>query len=92
VAASFDPLVVLLDEDGADEADDAAAVREDPDDVGAPADLAVEAFAGVVAPDLPPDLLSLTRSGAGDAEATPTAPGRTSAAAARADANSGRRR
>ncbi len=32
-------------------------VGEDPDDVGAAADLAVEALAGVVAPDLAPDLL-----------------------------------
>ena len=48
---------MLLGQDSPDEPDDAAAVREDPDDVGAPADLAVEAFAGVVAPDLPPELL-----------------------------------
>jgi hypothetical protein len=57
VAAAFGPFVVLLGQDGADEADDRAAVGEDPDDVGAAADLAVEAFVGVVGPDLSPDLL-----------------------------------
>ena len=41
VAALLCPFVVLLGEDGADEADDALAVREDTDDVGAAADLAV---------------------------------------------------
>jgi len=35
---------VLLGEDCADEPDEAAAVGEDPDDVGAAADLAVEAL------------------------------------------------
>jgi len=44
VAAAFGPLVVLLGQDGADEADQRVAVGEDPDDVGAAADLAVEAF------------------------------------------------
>jgi hypothetical protein len=34
VAAGFDPLVVLLGEHRADEADDGVAVREDADDVG----------------------------------------------------------
>ncbi len=34
VTALFDPFVVLLGEYGADEADDGAAVGEDPDDVG----------------------------------------------------------
>ena len=34
-----------------------AAVGEDPDDVGAAADLAVESLVGVVRPDLAPDLL-----------------------------------
>ncbi len=42
--AAFDPLVALLGEHGADQSDDAAAVGEDPDDVGAAADLAVEPF------------------------------------------------
>lgn len=57
VAAAFDPLVVLLGEYGADEADDRAAVGEDPDHVGAAADLLVQLLLGVVRPDLPPDLL-----------------------------------
>ena len=57
VAAAFGPFVVLLGQDGADEPDDRGAVGEDPDDVGAAADLAVEAFVGVVGPDLAPDLL-----------------------------------
>ena len=48
---------MLLGQDGADEADDRGAVGEDADDVGAAADLAVEAFVGVVRPDLAPDLL-----------------------------------
>jgi hypothetical protein len=46
---------VLFGQDGADEADDRGAVGEDADDVGAAADLAVEAFVGVVGPDLAPD-------------------------------------
>ena len=57
VAAAFGPVVVLLDEDGADEPDRGVAVGEDPDDVGASADLAVQPFVGVVGPDLSPDLL-----------------------------------
>jgi hypothetical protein len=48
---------VLLGQHGADEPDDAGAVGEDSDHVGAPADLAVEALVGVVGPDLSPDLL-----------------------------------
>jgi len=48
VAALFGPFVVLLGEDGADETDDAVAVGEDPDDVGAAPDLAVQALVGVV--------------------------------------------
>jgi hypothetical protein len=35
---------VLLGQDGADEADEGVAVGEDPDDVGAAADLPVEAL------------------------------------------------
>ncbi len=42
VAASFSPLVVLLGQDGADQADNGVTVGEDADDVGAAADLAVE--------------------------------------------------
>jgi hypothetical protein len=45
---------VGLAEHGADEADDGVAVREDPDYVGAPADLAVEPLLRVARPDLPP--------------------------------------
>jgi hypothetical protein len=44
VTAAFDPLVVLLGQDRADQTDEAVAVGEDPDDVGPSADLAVEAF------------------------------------------------
>ena len=50
-----DPFFVLFGEHGADEADDAVAGGEDRDDVGASADLFVEPFDRVVAPDLPPD-------------------------------------
>src|SRR5918998_6010793 len=57
VAASFGPLVVLLSEDGADQADQGVAVGEDPDDVGAATDLTVQPFAGIVRPDLAPQLL-----------------------------------
>src|SRR5688572_19861298 len=56
VAAAFGPFVGLFGQDCADEADDGGAVGEDPDDVGAAADLFVESFLGVVRPDLPPDL------------------------------------
>jgi hypothetical protein len=45
VAASFGPFVVLLGQDGSDQADDRGAVGEDAYDVGASADLAVEALA-----------------------------------------------
>jgi hypothetical protein len=41
VAAADEPLVVLLDDDARCEPDERAVVGEDPDDVGAPADLAV---------------------------------------------------
>ena len=57
VAALLGPLVVLLGQHGPDQADDRVVVGEDPHDVGAAADLTVEAFVGVVGPDLPPDLL-----------------------------------
>ena len=46
----------MLGQDGADEPDDRCAIREDPDAVGAAADFPVEAFGGVVRPDLVPDL------------------------------------
>ena len=45
VAGALDgPLVVLLEQDGADEADDGGLVGEDADDLGAALDLAVEAL------------------------------------------------
>jgi hypothetical protein len=56
VAAAFAPFVGLFGQDGADESDDGGAVGEDPDDVGAAADLLVQPFLGVVAPDLTPDV------------------------------------
>ena len=61
VAAAFDPFVVLFGQDRADQADQRVAVGEDADDVGAAADLPVEAFLGVVGPDLAPDLAWGTR-------------------------------
>jgi hypothetical protein len=48
---------VLLGQHGTDQADQGVAIREDAHDVGAAADLQVQAFAGVVGPDLAPDLL-----------------------------------
>ncbi len=56
IAAGFGPFVVLFGQHGADEADQGVAVGEDTDDVGAPADLFVESFLGVVRLDLAPDL------------------------------------
>ena len=44
VAAGFGPFVVLLGQDGADQAEDRLAGGEDAHHVGAPADLLVEAF------------------------------------------------
>jgi len=38
------PLIVLLEEDGTDEADDGIVVRKDADDVDAPSNLAIEVF------------------------------------------------
>src|SRR4249919_3855028 len=49
-----DHLVVDLDEQGADEADHGRLVREDPDDVGAALELAVESLDRIVGPDLRP--------------------------------------
>jgi hypothetical protein len=56
VAAGDQPDVVLLGKDGADQADDGGAVGKNADDVGTPADLAVQAFQRVVGPDLAPVL------------------------------------
>jgi hypothetical protein len=60
VAAGFGPFVVLFGQHGTDEADQGGAVGEDADDVGAPPDLFVESFLGVVG----------TRSGAKSALGT----------------------
>ena len=56
VAEGDRPFVGLLGEEGADEADHGGPVGEDAHDVGAPADLLVEAFLGVVGTDLGPVL------------------------------------
>jgi hypothetical protein len=50
VTAAFGPLIGLLGQDGADEADDRVAVGEDAHGVGAPADLAVQALDGYLEP------------------------------------------
>ena len=55
VAAAFGPFVVLLGQDGADEADQGVPAGEDPDHVGAAADFPVQPFLRVVAPDLAPE-------------------------------------
>src|SRR3954451_8256453 len=52
VAAGDGPFVGLLGEQRADKADDGGSVGEDPHDVGAPADLLVQAFLRVVRADL----------------------------------------
>ena len=58
VAGALDgPLVVLLEEDGADEAGDGGFVREDADDLGAPLDLAVQSLERVGRMQLRPVLL-----------------------------------
>src|SRR5271165_1817771 len=44
VAALEQPLVVLLEQHGADQAGDAGLIGEDADDVGSPLDLLVETF------------------------------------------------
>jgi hypothetical protein len=44
VASAFDPVVVLLGKDGADEADQGVAGGEDADYVGPAADLSVQSF------------------------------------------------
>ncbi len=55
VAAAFGPFVVLLGQDGADEADQGGTAGEDPHDVGPAADLAIGPFPGIVRPGLPPE-------------------------------------
>src|SRR5215211_1564 len=54
VAATDEPLIVLLEAEHADEPDQGAVVGEDADDVGAAADLLVEALEWVRAPQLRP--------------------------------------
>ncbi len=49
---SHSPFIVLLEEHCADQADDSGTVREDADDVGAPADFFVQSLLRVVGPDL----------------------------------------
>src|SRR3546814_18235704 len=50
VAAAFGPFVGLLGQDRADESHDGLAGGEDADGVGVSADIALEAFGGVVGP------------------------------------------
>jgi hypothetical protein len=61
------PLVVLLEEDGADEAGDGGLVREDADDLGAALDLAVQALARIgrvqLRPVLPGKVMQASTSG-----------------------------
>jgi hypothetical protein len=72
VAAGFGPFVVLLGQDGADEADDGVAAGEDTDDVGPPPDFLVEALLGVVgAGAFPVRLRDFT---AGSCEVAPSTP------------------
>jgi hypothetical protein len=54
VAPADQPLVVLLDGEHRGQADQALVVGEDADDVGAPADLAVEALKRIGRADLAP--------------------------------------
>jgi hypothetical protein len=54
VPALLGPLVGLLGQDGADQADDRGPVREDPDHVGAAADLLVQPLLWVVRSALTP--------------------------------------
>ena len=54
VASAFGPFISLLCKDCADKANDRIAVGEDPHRIGTTPDLTVEAFVGVVGPDLGP--------------------------------------
>ena len=54
VSTANGPFVVLLSQDGANEAAHGRPVREDAHDIGASPDLLVEALQGVVGPDLLP--------------------------------------
>src|SRR5699024_12181186 len=57
VAASFGPFIGLFGQHRGDQADDRLAGGEDSHGVGAATDLAVQAFGGVVRPDLDPHVL-----------------------------------
>jgi len=55
VAGALDgPFIVLLEQDGADQAGDGVLIGEDADDLGAPLDLAVEPFQRIGAVDFQP--------------------------------------
>ena len=56
VAFPDDPFVVLLDQQGTEEAGDGVAVREDTHDIGATTDLFVRPFLRVIGTDLRPML------------------------------------
>ena len=56
VASADRPLIGLLAQKGADQTDDGGAIGEDADDVGTAPDFFVEAFLGIVGPDLLPYL------------------------------------
>src|SRR2546430_2651915 len=57
VSALLGPFVGLFGQDCADQPDDGGPVGEDPNDVGAAADLFVQALLRVVGPDLTTDLI-----------------------------------
>jgi len=59
-AAALDPPLVLLEQQGADEAPDCCLVEEDADHLGAPLDLDVEAFKRIGGMDLGPVFLRET--------------------------------
>ena len=63
VSSADGPLVVLLEQDGADEAGDGCLVGEDADDVRAALDLLVEAFQGVGRVDLGAVILGKAHEG-----------------------------
>lgn len=50
----FDPVVILLGQHRPDQPDNRITVGKDPHDVGAPANLTIEPFGGVVGPHLRP--------------------------------------
>lgn len=56
VAAGIDPLVKLFGQHRTDEADDGVAVGKNAHYVGSAPYLSIEAFLGIIAPDLTPDL------------------------------------